>query len=140
MNTRNISKLMIGLTLVLVGILLIGGIYYPGSLMMAFAGTSTAYLVLRIVIMALLIGLLVTNPPRSRLFRTMLAVWAVALAVLAGQLLLSYQIFLLDAIVYIEVAIIFGTEALEAKTAAETKKIPVRAIPARERIKVITAS
>lgn len=140
MNTRNTSKLLIGLTLVLVSILFIGGVFYPRSFLMAFAGTSSAYMVLRVVIMGLLIGLLVTNPPRSRLFRTMLATWAIALAVLAGQLLLSYQLFLLDAVLFIEIAIIFGTEALEHSSAATTKKIPVRAIPARERIKVVTAA
>lgn len=142
MNTTSTSKMLIGWTLVFVSVLLIGGLYYPQSLLMAFAGTGTAYLVVRVAVMLLLIGLLVTNPPRSHLFRTMLGVWAVALSVLAAQLLLTYQLHLLDAIVFIEVAIIFGVEALEMSKAGKpvTRKIPVRKISVRRRITVATAA
>lgn len=126
MNTTSTSRLLIGLTLVLVGVLLIGGLYYPGTLLMGFAGTTAAYALIRGAIILLLLGLLVTQPPRSRLFRVMLGTWAVALAVLAGQLLLTYQIFLLDAIMFIEIAIIFGVEALEPSAAPVSQKIKVR--------------
>lgn len=135
MNTISTSKLLIGLTLVLVSILLIGGLYYPGTLLMGFAGTTAAYAFIRGAIILLLLGLLVTQPPRSRLFRAMLGTWSVALAVLAGQLLLTYQIYLLDAVMFVEIAIIFAVEALETSTEPVTKKVPVR-----KSIAVVTAS
>lgn len=140
----NTSKMLISWTLVLVGVLLIGGLYFENSLLMAFAGSGAAYTALRVVIIALLIGLLITNPPRTHLFRTMLGVWAIALATVAGQLLLTYQLHLLDAILFIEVAIIFGIEALEMGVSKSgkpvTRKIPVRKISVRRRITVATAS
>ena len=140
----NTSKTLIGLTLVFVTTLLVGGLMYPESLLMAFAGVGVTFTVLRIVMIALLVGLLLTNPPRSHMFRTMLGVWAVALAVTAGQLLMNYQIHMLDAILFIEVAIIFGAEALEMNPAKAnkpvTRKIPVRKISVRRRITVATAS
>lgn len=140
----NTSKTLIGLTLVFVTTLLVGGLMYPESLLMAFAGVGVTFTVLRIVMIALLVGLLLTNPPRPHMFRTMLGVWAVALAVTAGQLLMNYQIHMLDAILFIEVAIIFGAEALEMNPAKAnkpvTRKIPVRKISVRRRITVATAS
>lgn len=144
----NTSKLLIGLTLGLVVVLIIGGLWFPASLMMAFAGSTVVYTALRIVMVVLLVALLFTKPPRSKLFRTMLATWSFALAVLATQLLMTYQLHLLDAIVFLEVAIIFGVEALEMNVSSVAaaskkrvaKKIPVRKIPARRRITVATAS
>ena len=140
----NTSKTLIGLTLVFVTTLLVSGLMYPESLLMAFAGVGVTFTVLRAVMIALLVGLLLTNPPRSHTFRTMLGVWAVALAVTAGQLLMNYQIHMLDAILFIEVAIIFGAEALEMNPAKAnkpvTRKIPVRKISVRRRITVATAS
>lgn len=142
MNITSTSKVLIGWTLVFIAALLLTGLYYPQSLLMAFAGSGTAYIIIRAVIMVLLIGLLVTHPPRSLLFRTMLGVWAVALSVLVGQLLLSYQIHILDAVVFIEVAIIFAIEALEMSKVGKpvARKIPVRKISVRRRITVATAS
>ena len=140
----NTSKMLIGWTLVLVGALMLGGLFLQDSLFMAFAGTGLAYTLLRGMIAALLIGLLLTEPPRTHLFRTMLAVWSVALAVTTGQLLLTYQIHLLDAVLFLEVAIIFAVEALEASTNKAGKpvarKIPVRKISVSRRITVATAS
>ena len=140
----NTSKTLIGLTLVFVVTLLISGLMYPDSLLMAFAGVGVTFTVLRAVMIALLVGILLTNPPRSHLFRTMIGVWAVALAVTAGQLLMNYQIHMLDAVLFIEVAIILGAEALELNPAKVnkpvTRKIPVRKISVRRRITVATAS
>ena len=147
MQSTHTSKVLIGLTLAFVAALLVGGVYFPNSFAMAFAGTSSAFMVVRIAIAILLSALLFTKPPRSVYFRAMLGVWAVSLSILASQLLMNYQLNLLDAVMFIEVAIIFGVEALESSLATSTKKakhnvkrIPVRKIPARQRINVMTAS
>ena len=138
------SKTLIGGTLVFVLILMAGVALYPSSILTAFAGSSAGYMMLRIVVAILLVGLLFTTPPRTKLFRAMLGVWAFALAVTAGQLLLNYQLYLLDAVLFLEVAIIFGIEALETSPIKAGKpvarKIPVRKISVRRRITVATAS
>lgn len=123
-------KSLIGLLLILVIALLIGGIYYPGSFMMSLAGTDTLYSLIRGAIVVLLIGLLVTNPPRSYVLRAIIGVWSVLLAATSVQLLYSYRVNILDAIVFIEIAIIFAIEALE--TRRRTIPVSKKHSPARK--------
>lgn len=115
-------KLLIGATLLLVTSLLIGGIYFADTLLMSLAGTDTASLMLRIGVGTLLLALLLTNPPRSLALRTALGAWAVLLAFVSVQMLLGYRLYILDAIVFIQVAILFAIEALEVGPT----NIPVR--------------
>lgn len=129
------GRILIGSTLLFVLVLILGGIYYPGSLAMNFADTSLVYTYLRVVIAILLVVLLVFPPPRSHAIRTVIGAWSIILGVLSFQLLFSYQMYLLDAIVFIEVAIIFAVEALEtrrtipvSKKHSPAKKIPVLSI------------
>lgn len=121
----SIYKFLIATTLVFVSALLIGGMYYPDSFAMNLADTTTTFTVLRAVICLMLIGLLFTNPPRSLALRSIVGVGSVFLFVMNAYLVTNFQVFLLDAVVFLEVAIIFGIEALESRRTA----IPVRKKP-----------
>ncbi|MEO5499681.1 MAG: hypothetical protein ABIR46_04235 [Candidatus Saccharimonadales bacterium] len=111
----SVYKFLIAATLVFVSALLIGGIYYPGSFAMILADTKMTFTVLRAVVCILLIGLLLTNPPRSIVLRSIVGAGSVFLLIMISYLLLNFQMYLLDAIVFLEVTIIFGIEALESR-------------------------
>jgi hypothetical protein len=115
-------KLLIGATLLLVAGLIVGSIFSPDSLMVSLAGTDMTSSMLRIGVGVLLLVLLFTNPPRSYALRSVLGAGAIVLAIVSVQMLLSYRLYLLDAIVFLEVAILFGIEALEVRS----RSIPVR--------------
>lgn len=129
----SIFKFLIATTLVFVSALLIGGIYYPNTLPMSLADTTIAFTLLRAVICVLLIGLLFTNPPRSSTLRYIVGAGSVLLFIVNAYLTLNFQILLFDAIVFLEVAIIFGIEALESRKTivpVKKKRPAVRKIPA----------
>lgn len=110
------SKLLIGSALLLVLAMLAGGIYFPQTALMSMADTSTAFMALRIAIAGVLVVLLVTRPPRSYGVRRAVGVLSVALGALSVSLLLQYEVRILDALVFLEVAILLAIEALEVRT------------------------
>ena len=70
--------------------------------------------------------LLITDPPRSLLFRSILGVSACVIFGIATYSLFTYQLGFIDSVLYMEVAIILGLEALEPKTAALTRHSTAR--------------
>lgn len=108
------KKMLIGGTLILTLGMLILGITNPAHPLMWLASTSQGYELTRAGLVVLLAALLFSNPPRAVYFRVILGVVAAGLAVSTVALLLSYEMNLLDAIVFSEVAIIFAIEALES--------------------------
>lgn len=118
----SIHKFLIATTFMIVSALLIGGLYYPDSFAMNLADKSLMFAVLRAVLGVLLVGLLVTDPPRSLILRSVIGTTSVLLVIISTYLLLNFQMFLLDAVVFLQVAIIFGIEALETRRIV----IPVR--------------
>jgi hypothetical protein len=109
-----VKKLLIIATTFLVGAMLFDGLYQPEAPLMWLAATTVNYAYMRAALIVVLVMLLVTTPPRSVHFRTFLAAFSSALFI--GTIVLSYGyvIELLDAIVFIEVAIICMIEAVEA--------------------------
>ncbi len=97
-------------------LLFIGGLYFPNDPVMWIASTTTQYESLRGVLIALLLVLLFSHPPRALLFRWFIGALAAGLLLATISSLLSYSMKLLDAVVFVEIAIIFGIEALEEKT------------------------
>lgn len=108
-----VKRLLIIATTFLVCAMLFDGLYQKDAPLMWLASTTINYAYMRMALIVVLVMLLVTNPPRSSYFRTFLAGFSAALFI--GTVLLSnwYAIGLLDAIVFIEVAIICMIEALE---------------------------
>lgn len=125
-----INRFLIAATLLLVAAMSLGAVVYSDTFLSQLVDTSAAYQVIRLGVVVLLIGLLVTYAPRSAVFRLTLGVWALALATTALQLLFTYQMNFLDAVVFTELAIIFGIEALETRSIPIKKPhIPARRIP-----------
>jgi hypothetical protein len=117
-----VKKLLIVITTFLVSAMLFSGLYQPDAPLMWLASTSIYYAYMRAALIIVLVTLLVTSPPRSGYFRLFLAAFSSALAISTILLSYWYAISLLDAVIFIEVAIIFMIESLEAST-ADVKKI-----------------
>lgn len=136
------KNLIAGATALFVLLLFIGGIFYPNTLEMRLADTSSASTLMRAVIIGLLVTVLVTNPPRSRALRSVLGVWSLLLAALASSIFVTYTVEFLDALVFLQVAIILGIEALEVSPEPRSTKrrIPVRyARPTPRKINITMA-
>lgn len=108
------KKLLIITTMLIVLAMLFDGMFYKDAPLMWLASTSLNYAYMRIALLAVLLTLLVTSPPRSQYFRIFLAGFASALCLSTLWLSYWYAINLLDAVIFIEVAIIFMIEALES--------------------------
>jgi hypothetical protein len=131
----SVRTLLIGSTLLITSGLLVGGIYYPNDFFMHFAASSPVYTALRVSIIVIMVGLLLTEPPRSVVFRTIVASWAVLLTSLVINLLVTYQVNLFDIIMFMELAVIFTIESLEAGTPrmVDVQTVtPKRSKPARK--------
>ncbi len=108
------KKAIIVGTIMLTASLLIGGAYYPDFPLMWMAGTTNEFQLVRAGLMVILTILLFSNPPRMLAVRFGIAAAAVVLGFATVQLLSAYQLNLFDAIVFAQIAIIFGIEALES--------------------------
>lgn len=111
-----VKRLLTIMTTFLVGAMLFDGLYHPDAPLMWLASVAPNYAYMRAALIIVLIMLLLTNPPRSQHFRTFLAGFSCALFIGTLVLVSSYTVGLLDAVIFIEVAIIFMIEALEADT------------------------
>ena len=100
-------------TFLITASLLIGGLYYPDSPLMWLASTTISFAVIRGIILALLGVLLVVRPPRPLYLRALIGAVAAALGATVVWLTATYMIQPIDTVVFIEVAIVFGIEALE---------------------------
>lgn len=107
------KKMLIGGTIILTTALLVTGLTNPGNPLMWLASTSIQYELIRAVLIGILVVLLFTNPPRALYFRAFLGVGAACLGVGTIVLLATYEMNLIDAVVFSEIAIIFAIEALE---------------------------
>ncbi|HRJ05966.1 MAG TPA: hypothetical protein PK096_00140 [Candidatus Saccharibacteria bacterium] len=95
---------------------------------------SSFHMGLRAAMMIILIALLVYRPPRSFASRACLLLLASVMSTAAVHQFFSYQLGLIDALVYVEVAIILALEGLESKPKLilgaglppRSRKIPVR--------------
>lgn len=124
------GKTLLISTLLFVTLLYVGGIYFPNTFLMSLADTSHTYTFLRGAIIVLLLSILITNPPRSFALRAMIGSWSFLLAIQSVEVLFSYKLRLLDSLVFMEVAIILGIEALETKQIPVIKKpSPARRVP-----------
>lgn len=111
-----VQKLLIVASLVIVLLFDVFHIYTdPTSL--APVG-SIGFEIGRFLTALFLVSLLITDPPRSLLFRSALGASACAIFGIATYSLFTYQLGFIDTVLYMEVAIILGLEALEPKREA----------------------
>lgn len=107
------TKQLITAIIIVIAISGIASFFNLDPFMNAFIGAGPVYNVFRAAAVALLIVLLVTNPPRTLRVRALLAGGSAALLGLLAYQFSTYQLYLLDAFVFVELAIIFAIEALE---------------------------
>lgn len=116
------SKVLTGLTSLLLATLLIAGVMYPESFIMWFADTSTTFAVIRAIALSFLVALLVSKPPRSVIFRSGLGLMALVLAFASISSLYTYEMGIVDAVIFFEMSIIMAIEALELRQKAPAPK------------------
>jgi len=80
----------------------------------AFAGSDMISQFIRLALIGLLGCLLIIPPPRSMELRTVLALVSAGLTFGVTIMLSQYYMAMLDAVLYVEVAIILAIEAIEA--------------------------
>lgn len=96
-------------------ILIAGSVFFPASAVMWLASTSVAMNVARLVLIGMMIGLVVTSPPRRREFRLLLGVIGLAFGSWAVARLLSGSTQVIDALLFLAAAVSFGIAAIEAE-------------------------
>lgn len=110
------KKLLLIGTIMFMAALLFSGIYAPNSPLMWLASTDPGYAYIRGGIIAVLIILLATNPPRSLHFRVSLGMFSALLCGVAVYLTWNFSLPLVDALSFVEVAAVCAVEALEMET------------------------
>lgn len=119
----SVKTFITGATVGLIVLILVFSVAHSTSPLLWFVDTSEVYTFLRLVIVAMLVGLLVTTPPRSKLLRSSFGALAMLLMAVVVSQVLAYQIHLIDVIIFTEVAIILGIEALEASYVRERPRV-----------------
>jgi hypothetical protein len=107
------SKLILFLTLLSLGILVIGTSLIPNSPAMWLASDATGYNIVRVILMVCLFGLFITNPPRNPTFRALVGVVAVCLG--SWAIIATYQnsMDILDSASILASSLAIGITALE---------------------------
>ena len=116
------KKLLIAGTIASLATLTIATSVGHDNLLAAFASNDIIMQGVRIALIGLLAALLITSPPRSLRFRTILGAVSAALSFGVVLMLERYAIGFLDAIFFIEVAIIFALESLETTVVVKPAK------------------
>jgi hypothetical protein len=107
------KHLIIAGTIALVAGMLVGPHVNSDALFAELWSSTLEYDIVRVILIATLLGLVFSKPPRSTSFRALLGVMAGILVASAAAMLLQYQMKLLDVVVFVQVAIIFLIEAAE---------------------------
>lgn len=123
------SKIIIAGTLLLVSSMLYGAAAHPDSILFSFASVAPEYTDIRIALGVVLLGLLLSSPPRSIVFRAIIGVASLALVTTTSYYFFSYGMSVIDAVIFMQAAIIFGIEALEPRSARHSNVVQ----PARRR-------
>lgn len=103
--------------------LIAGSIFIPTSFVMVLASTSLAANIARVIVVLLMFGLIITNPPRSHAFRVLLGVASFGFLYYAVQHALSGTIQLADSILFLQASIAFAIEALEPSVQRRPKAV-----------------
>ena len=88
--------------------------------------SAPAFQGMRLAIVVMLLSLLFTNPPRSRSFRAVLGVFAAVVFTGSLTLMFRYQIGFIDALLFVETAIIVAIAALETPVRISVKSQAAR--------------
>jgi hypothetical protein len=107
------NKAIFSCSLACVLFLLVGTYAFPTNPVMWLAGTTLTYTIFRIITAVALVAVLFTNPPRKWYMRTFMGIVAVALASAGIAIGAADSVQVLDMVLFLELAVAFGIEALE---------------------------
>ncbi|MFZ1250211.1 MAG: hypothetical protein WAR37_02070 [Candidatus Microsaccharimonas sp.] len=109
-----LKRVIIAGTIALLTLVVLGTIWQD-SILQAFALSDSVSQAIRMALVVMLLGLLVSTRPRSVEFRTALGLASAGLTLGVAFMLSQYYIAPVDAFLYIEVAILFALEAIESR-------------------------
>lgn len=109
------DKALYAASFLLAVVLITGNALAPNSTFMWLASTSMLMDVFRLIVAALMLGLLFTEPPRSMAFRLALGLGGVLFGSLAAAPILSGGINLLDVLLFASASVCFLLAAVEAE-------------------------
>lgn len=107
------SKVVLFFSIVSLSVLLFFGLVDPNSPVVWMASTSDSFAILRGALIIILIGLVVTNPPRNFYLRTFVGIVSVGLATWALNATYNNQMSFLDTLALLQFSISAGLAALE---------------------------
>ena len=108
------KKILIAGTVALLGATTLYAALGHDNLLPALISIDPLSQLIRVAVIGLLVGLLLTSPPRSIHFRTALGIASALLSFGVAVLLSQYAMAPFDALIFTEVAILFALESLEA--------------------------
>lgn len=109
------DKMIYSGSIVVASALIAGSLLMPDNAGMWLASTSLAMNIMRGVIIGLMVGLLVTNPPRRREFRLLLGAVSLSFMMWAFGHLWYGSTMVIDSLLFLEAAVSFGLAALEGQ-------------------------
>lgn len=113
-----------------VALLFVGTLYFKNDMAMLFAAKTLPFQIIRLIVFCALGVLFFSRPPRALSFRLVIGAMSLGLVYLSIQQTFSAQLHLLDAVVFLETAVIFAIEALEEDSLAHFIMTPTTAIKA----------
>lgn len=116
------GKLVLFLSFISLFILIAGSLLIPNDPIMWMAGTSSGFIVLRIIVCVALIALLVTNPPRNPIMRYVIGLFAAGLVVSSVILTYNNDMKFLDSLSLAAAGTAMSITALEINYEAENQK------------------
>lgn len=111
------KQLIVFGSIILTSALLVGGVTGSDTMLASFIGTNVLDTVLRAIILAGLITVLVTHPPRPYYLRLVLGALSSIVLIGAFAGMADFHIGILDAVLYLLVSNILAMEAIEDKSA-----------------------
>lgn len=132
------KRIIIAGTIAFLAAIVLTSAFGQDGFLQAFIATDIVSQVVRVVLIGLLVALLVLSRPRSLEFRSALYMASAALTFGVVIMLSQFYIAALDAVLFVEVAIIFALEAIESPASIKgaAKKIPVVYLPQKEKIQM----
>ncbi|MDN5275419.1 MAG: hypothetical protein JWN33_68 [Candidatus Saccharibacteria bacterium] len=107
------TKFLLVGTIILLALLFVGGIFSPSSPLMWLASSDLLFAFIRAALIAVLTVLIVTNPPRSMMFRVIIGMFSIVLGGLTVVFAQLYTIGIVDAVAFLLVSLASAVEALE---------------------------
>lgn len=107
------NKVLTAGLILMTALLLTGSIVFPDHASMWLASTSLSINIVRVLMIAVLLVLLFTNPPRSYTLRAMFGMAAGVVFTVFFGMLANSTMYILDMMVFAQASVILGLEALE---------------------------